>query len=128
MRIRYLRGEDRGKLWSVESNRYMSVILRASLHDSRRPHSLEFEEEAIRNIKEAIEAHTLALKDQGLPIPVETFDSLLVVRQHGSHVVLRKSDLFTQLVVPDHKELDTATLRSIIRQSVISVEDFLKLV
>jgi predicted RNase H-like HicB family nuclease len=27
-------------------------------------------EEAIRNIKEAIEAYTLALKDQGLPIPV----------------------------------------------------------
>jgi predicted RNase H-like HicB family nuclease len=35
-------------------------------------------EEAIRNIKEAIEAYTLALKDQGLPIPVETFDSILV--------------------------------------------------
>jgi predicted RNA binding protein YcfA (HicA-like mRNA interferase family) len=52
----------------------------------------------------------------------------VVVRQHSSHVVLKKSDPFTQLVVPDHKELDTGTLRSIIRQSGISVEDFLKLV
>ena len=35
-------------------------------------------EEAIDNIKEAIEAYTLALKDQGLPIPPEKFDSMLV--------------------------------------------------
>ncbi len=35
-------------------------------------------EKAIDNIKEAIEAYTLALKDQGLPIPVEKFDSILV--------------------------------------------------
>jgi predicted RNase H-like HicB family nuclease len=35
-------------------------------------------EEAIGNIKEAIEAYILALKDQGLPIPVEKFDSILV--------------------------------------------------
>ncbi len=35
-------------------------------------------EEAIGNIREAIEAYTLALKDQGLPIPVEKFDSILV--------------------------------------------------
>jgi predicted RNase H-like HicB family nuclease len=35
-------------------------------------------EEAIGNIKEAIEAYILALNDQGLPIPVEKFDSILV--------------------------------------------------
>jgi predicted RNase H-like HicB family nuclease len=35
-------------------------------------------EEAIENIKEAIQAYTLALGDQGLPVPVEKFDSILV--------------------------------------------------
>jgi predicted RNase H-like HicB family nuclease len=35
-------------------------------------------EEAITNIKEAIEVYTLALQDQGLPVPVEKFDSMLV--------------------------------------------------
>jgi predicted RNase H-like HicB family nuclease len=35
-------------------------------------------EEAIANIKEAIEAYTLALQDQGLPVPPEEFDSMLV--------------------------------------------------
>ncbi len=35
-------------------------------------------EEAIANIKEAIQAYILALQDQGLPVPVEKFDSILV--------------------------------------------------
>lgn len=38
----------------------------------------ETKEQAIINIKEAIEVYILALKDQGLPIPVENFDSMLV--------------------------------------------------
>ena len=35
-------------------------------------------EEAIENIKEAIHAYTLALQDQGLNVPVEKFDAILV--------------------------------------------------
>ena len=35
-------------------------------------------EEALVNIKEAIQVYTEALQDQGLPIPEEKFDSLLV--------------------------------------------------
>jgi len=35
-------------------------------------------EDALANIKEAIQAYTEALEDQGIPIPVEKFDSLLV--------------------------------------------------
>jgi len=35
-------------------------------------------EEAINNIREAIQAYTIALQDQGLPVPVEKFDSILV--------------------------------------------------
>jgi len=50
-----------------------------------------------------------------------------VIRQHGSHIVLKKADPFTQIVVPDHRELDTGTLRAIIRQSGLSIDDFLSL-
>ena len=35
-------------------------------------------EEAINNIKEAIEGYILALKDDGLPVPAERFDALVV--------------------------------------------------
>lgn len=48
-------------------------------------------------------------------------------RQEGSHIVLRRDDPFGQLVVPDHKELDRGTLRAIIRQSGLSVDEFTKL-
>lgn len=48
-------------------------------------------------------------------------------RQEGSHIIVRRNDPFTQLVVPDHKELDRGTLRAIIRQAGISVEEFTKL-
>lgn len=48
----------------------------------------------------------------------------LLRRQHGSHMILRRSEPFTQLVVPDHKELDRGTLRAIIRHANISVEEF----
>jgi predicted RNA binding protein YcfA (HicA-like mRNA interferase family) len=47
-----------------------------------------------------------------------------VIRQRGSHVVLRREDPFAQLVVPDHKQLDRGTLRSILRQADVSVEEF----
>ena len=48
-------------------------------------------------------------------------------RQEGSHMVLRRDDPFTQLVVPDHRELDRGTLRAIIRQAGMSVDEFVKL-
>jgi len=48
-----------------------------------------------------------------------------VKRRKGSHVVLRRDDPFGQVVVPDHKELDRGTLRSIIRHAGLSVEEFL---
>jgi len=46
-------------------------------------------------------------------------------RQHGSHIILRREDPHTQVVVPDHSELDTGTLRSILRQAAITPEQFL---
>ena len=48
-------------------------------------------------------------------------------RQHGSHIILRRDDPFAQLVVSDHKELDRGTLRAIIRQANLTVDEFNKL-
>jgi predicted RNase H-like HicB family nuclease len=38
----------------------------------------ETKEEAIENIKEAIEAYTSALKEDGLPVPEDRLEALLV--------------------------------------------------
>ena len=35
-------------------------------------------EEAVENIKEAIDAYVVALKEDGLPVPAEHFDALMV--------------------------------------------------
>ena len=51
----------------------------------------------------------------------------VIKRQEGSHIVLRRTEPFMQVVVPDHKELDRGTLRAIIRYAGISVEEFEKL-
>jgi predicted RNA binding protein YcfA (HicA-like mRNA interferase family) len=48
-------------------------------------------------------------------------------RQHGSHIILRRDNPFAQLVVPNHKELDKSTLRAIIRQADLGMEEFIKL-
>lgn len=48
-------------------------------------------------------------------------------RQESSHIVLRRDDPFAQVVVPNHKGLDRGTLRAIIRQTGLSVEEFMKL-
>lgn len=48
-------------------------------------------------------------------------------RQEGSHMILRRDDPFAQVVVPDHRELDRGTLRAIIRQAGLSVDEFVKL-
>ena len=48
-------------------------------------------------------------------------------RQEGSHIVLRRDDPFLQVVVPNHKELDRGTLRTIMRQAGMSIDEFTKL-
>lgn len=48
-------------------------------------------------------------------------------RQEGSHIILRRDKPFAQVVVPDHRELDRGTLRAIIRQAGLSVDDFVNL-
>ncbi len=49
-------------------------------------------------------------------------------RQESSHLILRRDDPFAQVVVPDHKELDRGTLRAIIRQAGLNVDEFVRLV
>ncbi len=48
-------------------------------------------------------------------------------RQRGSHLILRRDNPFAQVVVPNHRELDRGTLRSIIRQAQLGVNEFMKL-
>jgi predicted RNA binding protein YcfA (HicA-like mRNA interferase family) len=50
-----------------------------------------------------------------------------VKRQKGSHIILRRDVPFAQVVVPDHKRLDTGTLANILDGANLTVEDFLEL-
>ncbi|WDN90327.1 hypothetical protein BuS5_03298 [Desulfosarcina sp. BuS5] len=56
---------------------------------------------------------------------IKVFKSLgfEIVRQKGSHVILRKED--KGCVIPLHKELATGTLRSAIKQAQITAEIFI---
>ena len=49
------------------------------------------------------------------------------VRQRGSHVVMVKEGSMATLSVPDHKEVAKGTLRSLIRASGLTVDEFIKL-
>ena len=49
--------------------------------------------------------------------------------QHGSHIILRRKDRpHRRLSIPDHKEIAKGTLRTLIRESGLTVEEFLNLV
>ena len=50
-----------------------------------------------------------------------------IKRRKGSHIVLRRDNPFTQVVVPAHKSIDTGTLASILDGADLTVEDFIKL-
>lgn len=47
--------------------------------------------------------------------------------QRGSHIVLVREEPRATVSVPDHKELDRGTLRAIIRQAGLSVDEFIEL-
>jgi predicted RNA binding protein YcfA (HicA-like mRNA interferase family) len=49
-------------------------------------------------------------------------------RQRGSHIVLRQTvEPHRRVVVPDHKEVAKGTLRTIIKQVGLTVDEFKKL-
>ncbi len=50
-----------------------------------------------------------------------------VDRQRGSHIMLVREAPRATVSVPDHKELDRGTLRAIIRQVGLSVDEFVAL-
>jgi predicted RNA binding protein YcfA (HicA-like mRNA interferase family) len=47
--------------------------------------------------------------------------------QVGSHVILVRSGLRVNLSIPQHKELSVGTLRALIRNAGMTVEEFLAL-
>jgi predicted RNA binding protein YcfA (HicA-like mRNA interferase family) len=49
------------------------------------------------------------------------------IGQLGSHLVLVKPGLRVNLSIPQHKELSLGTLRALIRNAGLSVDEFLKL-
>jgi predicted RNA binding protein YcfA (HicA-like mRNA interferase family) len=49
------------------------------------------------------------------------------VRRESSHIIVRRDDPFAQITIVDDKELARGTLRGILRQAGLSIEDFLKL-
>jgi predicted RNA binding protein YcfA (HicA-like mRNA interferase family) len=51
----------------------------------------------------------------------------VVDRQRGSHIIFIREEPRTTVTVPNHKELDKGTLRAIIRQAGLSVDDFVTL-
>ena len=51
----------------------------------------------------------------------------VVVRQTGSHIILRRGSPFAQVTVPNHKTLDRGTLRAILRGASLSVEELVEL-
>lgn len=53
--------------------------------------------------------------------------SFTFVRQRGSHIILSKDEPFALVVVPNHDVLDKGTLRAIIRDANLSVDEFISL-
>jgi len=47
-----------------------------------------------------------------------------MARQRGSHMILVKDGHMATLSVPDHREVAKGTLRSLIRSSGLTVEEF----
>lgn len=50
-----------------------------------------------------------------------------VIGQVGSHVVMSKPGIRVNLSIPQHKELSVGTLRALIRNADLSVDEFLDL-
>lgn len=48
-------------------------------------------------------------------------------RQRGSHMILRRDQPHARVVVPDHKQVRSGTLRRILADAGITTEQFMKL-
>jgi predicted RNA binding protein YcfA (HicA-like mRNA interferase family) len=52
----------------------------------------------------------------------------VVYRQRGNHITMVRKTSPAQTTVPNHRELDRGTLRAIIRQAGLTVDEFLALI
>jgi predicted RNA binding protein YcfA (HicA-like mRNA interferase family) len=48
-------------------------------------------------------------------------------RQAGSHMILRRDDPHARVVVPDHRQVRAGTLRHVIAEAGLTVEQFMQL-
>mgnify|MGYP001563923619 CR=1 FL=1 len=48
------------------------------------------------------------------------------LRQRSSHMVYGRPDVPANLSIPDHREISTGTLRTLIRTAGIEIEDFVR--
>jgi predicted RNA binding protein YcfA (HicA-like mRNA interferase family) len=51
----------------------------------------------------------------------------VVQRQRGSHIILRRDSPFARASVPNHKTLRSGTLRAILQEAELSVEELLEI-
>ena len=51
----------------------------------------------------------------------------VVNRQRGSHIVMRREDPYARVVVPDHKHVRHGTLRQILNEAGLTVEQLLSM-
>lgn len=49
-----------------------------------------------------------------------------IAGQVGSHIVMTKDGIRVNLSIPQHKELSIGTLRALIRNAGLTIEDFLQ--
>lgn len=50
-----------------------------------------------------------------------------IKRRESSHIILRRDLPFAQITIPDHQTLAKGTLRAIIRDAELSLDEFVKL-
>ena len=51
----------------------------------------------------------------------------VVNRQRGSHIILRRADPFARVVVPNHKQLRPGTLRHILSEAGLTIEQLIQM-
>ena len=51
----------------------------------------------------------------------------VLMRQRGSHMVLRRDDPYARVVVPDHRTIRVGTLRQILHGAAITTAEFQEL-
>lgn len=49
-------------------------------------------------------------------------------RQSGSHMMLRRDEPPARIVVPDHKQIRVGTLRRIVADAGLTIEEFVRLI